>query len=98
MTDFAAVTPCGESCVFCAKKQQGICPGCREAEGRVPEWAESGVCRVYACVKEHGALFCGLCSEFPCGKLTQMIHWAPDIEAHLTALRDEYNMLNNQVK
>ncbi len=90
MIDYTTITPCGECCIGCAKKENGICPGCIEAEGKVPEWAESGVCRVYACCKEHHAQFCGLCDEFPCQKLTQMISWNPDIVNHLSRLRDEY--------
>ena len=27
------------------KKIEGSCPGCIEADGRVPEWAESGMCK-----------------------------------------------------
>ena len=91
MIDFSEITACGECCVGCEKKVKGICPGCIEAEGRVPEWAGSGVCRVYACCKEHNAQFCGLCKEFPCDKLPQMISWNPDIVEHLTELRDEYH-------
>ena len=90
MTDFSKLTACGECCEGCAKKKSGDCPGCIEAQGRVPEWAQSGVCRVYACAEEHGAAFCGLCGLFPCEKLPGLISWNPDIVAHLTALREEY--------
>ena len=41
MTDFTTITACGECCVGCSKKIEGSCPGCIEADGRVPEWAES---------------------------------------------------------
>lgn len=37
MTDFTTITACGECCVECAKKKEGICPGCIEADGRVPD-------------------------------------------------------------
>ena len=90
MTDFSTITACGECCVGCSKKIDGLCPGCIEADGHVPEWAQSGMCKVHACCKEHNARFCGLCSEFPCDKLPQMISWNPEIIKHLSALRDEY--------
>lgn len=90
MTDFSTITACGECCVGCSKKIDGLCPGCIEADGHVPEWAQSGMCKVHACCKEHNARFCGLCSEFPCDKLPQLISWNPDIIQHLSALQDEY--------
>ncbi len=88
--DFSIVTACGECCEGCAKKREGTCPGCIEAEGRVPEWAESGQCRIYACARAHGVSFCGLCGEFPCEKLPAMIPWNPKATEHLAALRDQY--------
>ena len=54
MTDFSTITACGECCVGCAKKIEGSCPGCIEADGHVPEWTESGRCKVHACAREHG--------------------------------------------
>ena len=90
MTDFTAITACGECCVGCAKKKEGKCPGCIEADGCVPEWADSGICKIHACCKEHNARFCGLCAEFPCAKLPDMMPWNPDIIRHLSVLRDEY--------
>ncbi len=98
MTDFNTITACGECCMGCSKKLQGICPGCNEVEGRVPEWAESGVCRVYACCKSHNARFCGLCEEFPCGNLTKIISWNPDIIEHLSVLREEYLIIKFLIK
>ncbi len=98
MTDFSLITACGECCVGCTKKKDGICPGCIEAEGKVPEWAESGICRVYACCREHDALFCGLCREFPCERLPQMIPWNAEIVNHLSELRDVYNAQANTFK
>lgn len=65
MIDFTMITACGECCIGCTKKESGICPGCIEADGKVPEWAESGVCKVHACCKEHHARFCGVCDEHP---------------------------------
>ena len=90
MIDFSRITACGECCDGCAKKADGRCPGCIEADGRVPEWAASGRCKVHACTRDHQVQFCGLCSEFPCGKLPSLIFWNPDIIQHLTVLRDEY--------
>ena len=90
MTDFSTITACGECCAECPKKLDGRCPGCIEADGRVPEWAESGRCRVHACTREHRVQFCGLCAEFPCEKLPQMIFWNHGIIEKMTALRDEF--------
>ena len=90
MTDFSTLTACGECCVGCSKKLNGSCPGCIEADGRVPEWAESGRCKIHACARDHGVQFCGLCELFPCEKLPAMIPWNADVIDHLSALRDEY--------
>lgn len=88
--DFSAVTACGECCTSCSKKLEGICKGCIEADGYVPEWAGSGRCKVHACAREHNVQFCGLCSEFPCEKLPSVIHWNPNIVNHLNALAEQY--------
>lgn len=88
--DFAKVTACGECCDGCEKKKDGICKGCIEADGYVPEWAGSGRCKIHACTREHGVQFCGICGEFPCGQLTSIIHWNPDIVRHLSALAEQY--------
>ncbi len=90
MTDFSAITACGECCSGCPEKKGGRCPGCIEADGVVPEWAHSGRCRVHACAEEHHVPFCGLCAEFPCGRLPALISWNPGIIEHMTVLRDEY--------
>ena len=42
MTDFSTITACDECCAGYPKKLDGRCPGCIEADGCVPEWAESG--------------------------------------------------------
>ncbi len=89
--DFTTLTACGECCIGCAKKQRGDCPGCIEADGRVPEWAQSGQCRVHACARSHGVSFCGLCSEFSCEKLPQMIPWNPNILSHMRELALAYH-------
>lgn len=93
MTDFSTVTACGECCTECPKKRNGSCPGCIEADGVVPEWAESGRCRIHACVRDHHVLFCGLCPEFPCKKLPELVPWNPDFEEQMTALRNEYRRI-----
>ena len=93
MTDFTTITACGECCTGCPKKLDGRCPGCIEADGRVPEWAESGRCKVHACTRDHGVQFCGLCAEFPCADLSSMIPWNPDVVEQMTALRNEYRRI-----
>ncbi len=91
------ITPCGECCEGCRKKADGLCRGCLETGGHCEEWADSGVCPTYACCKEHGALFCGICPEFPCDHLP-MMKWRPDCVRELTDLAEEYNMNMNQIK
>ncbi len=88
--DFSRITACGECCDGCAKKADGRCPGCIEADGRVPEWKESGRCRVHACARSHGAQFCGVCPEFPCGDMEKLIHWNKGIMARMEQLRALY--------
>ena len=90
MTDFSKITACGECCAGCPKKQDGRCPGCIEADGRVPEWAGSGRCKVHACTRKHGVQFCGLCPEYPCNQMAELVSWNPDIQEHMTALKNEY--------
>ena len=96
MTDFSTITACGECCIECPKKLDGRCPGCIEADGRVPEWAESGRCKVHACVRDHHVQFCGLCTEFPCKKLPELIFWNSDIIRKMSLLRDEYFSVNSE--
>ncbi len=88
--DFSTITACGECCAGCEKKIGGLCAGCIEADGYVPEWAGSGRCRVHACTRNHKVSFCGICSEFPCGQLPSMIPWNADIVAHLSGLAKQY--------
>lgn len=87
---FATITACGEDCSGCPKRIQGLCSGCRETDGYCPEWAQTGRCPVHACVKAHDALFCGLCSEFPCERLSGLMPWKPDAQAHLSALAEAW--------
>lgn len=92
MTDFAAITPCGESCKGCEKRKSGFCSGCRESGGLCKEWEQSGGCPIYACAERHGALFCGLCGEFPsCSFLSEKITWNKRIVEEQTVLAEEYN-------
>lgn len=84
--DISKVTACGESCETCEKKLGGLCPGCIEADGYVPEWEQSGRCRVHACARDHEARFCGACREFPCKEMPVLIHWKPDVEEHMRRL------------
>lgn len=87
--DLSKVTACGESCEACGKKLRGLCPGCIEADGYVPEWKDSGRCRVHACARDHGARFCGVCREFPCKEMTALIYWKPDVEEHMRRLAQQ---------
>lgn len=88
--DFSVITACGECCSGCRKKIDGICKGCIEADGYVPEWSESGRCKVHACTRDHGVRFCGLCSGFPCADLKNIIHWNPDIVEHMAELAKQF--------
>lgn len=84
------VTACGESCEKCKKKLAGLCEGCINADGYVPEWKESGRCKVHSCTREHNVQFCGLCNEFPCSKIRSLIRWNKDIFNHMEKLREEF--------
>ena len=88
--DFSSVTACGEDCAGCGKKRAGACPGCIAADGYVPEWADSGRCRIHACAREHGVRVCALCREFPCARIPELIPWRPDAAAQLSRLREEW--------
>ncbi|MDE7327859.1 MAG: DUF3795 domain-containing protein [Lachnospiraceae bacterium] len=89
--DFSMITACGECCDRCRKKVDGFCPGCVEADGYVPEWAESKRCRVHACARNHKVQFCGICDEFPCPNLSSMIPWNSQIVKHLKDLAKQYH-------
>lgn len=88
--DFYLITACGECCKGCKKMESGICKGCIEADGYVPEWAESGRCKIHACTREHGVTFCGLCPLFPCEQLPKIVHWNPDIAEKQKMLANKY--------
>lgn len=88
--DFRMLTACGECCVGCRKKEDGLCQGCNESDGNCKEWTESGGCPVYKCAQKHGVLFCGLCAEFPCEGLPEKIHWRPNAVKELAALAKLY--------
>ena len=90
MRDFSSITACGEDCTGCAKRAQDLCGGCRELDGYCPEWAQSGRCPVHACAKEHDALFCGLCSQFPCGRIPALMPWKPDAVQQMKTLAEMY--------
>lgn len=89
--DFRHITACGECCMGCAKKSDGRCGGCNETQGHCEEWAQSGVCPVYACTRAHGVSFCGVCEAFPCDHLP-MRRWRPDCVQELSALAEEYRL------
>ena len=88
--DINTITACGECCTECKKRLSSACPGCIEADGYVPAWAESGRCKVHACCREHNARFCGLCGEFPCDRMEKLIHWNPDIKSRMFQLKKTY--------
>lgn len=88
--DYHSITPCGENCNSCDKKTDGSCKGCLETEGCCSEWRSTGACPVYSCAKEHRALFCGICSNFPCYDLTKKIWWNKNIIDDLTLLADNF--------
>ena len=88
--DFTKITACGECCVGCKKKEEGLCEGCLETDGHCKEWAQSGQCPIHKCAKEHRVQFCGLCDEFPCNDLPKKIHWNPNVVEHLTELAKAY--------
>lgn len=94
--NFTAITACGECCTDCPKRINGICKGCIEADGYVPEWAESGRCKVHECARKHNAQFCGICDAFPCEQLTSIIHWNPNIVDHLNVLAEQYHQQKEQ--
>ena len=89
--DFEKITPCGERCSGCAKKESGFCQGCIESNGNCREWTESGGCPIYKCAAEHNVKFCGLCVEFPCDWLVEKVTWNKNIVADLTELKKRYN-------
>lgn len=95
MMDFAHITPCGECCAGCGKKAAGECGGCIETDGKCEEWAQSGICPVYACAREHDVPFCGVCPEFPCSHLP-MKRWRPNCEAELRQLAQGWRQWHNQ--
>ena len=90
--DFSSVTPCGETCVGCAKRVDGFCMGCRETDGQCKEWEGSGGCPIYKCAVNHGVLFCGLCNTFPCTWLVSKVTWNKNIVEELTELAIEYKL------
>lgn len=92
--DFSIITACGECCVGCQKKKDNLCNGCIESDGFVPEWSDSGRCKVHACTRKHNVQFCGLCKEFPCKELTNIIHWNPNIVDHLSMLAKQFLQQN----
>ena len=59
--DFTKITACGECCVGCKKRDDGICQGCIESDGYCTEWEKSNGCPIHKCAKEHNVQFCGLC-------------------------------------
>jgi len=92
--DFSTITACGECCVGCKKKEEGICRGCIESDGHCKEWEESGGCPIHKCARSHGVQFCGICPEFPCEWLPKKIVWNLNIVEHLSSLAALYRSEN----
>ena len=88
--DFPKITACGECCVGCKKKEDGLCEGCIESDGHCKEWAQSKGCPIHKCAKQHKVQFCGLCSEFPCDWLVEKITWNPNVVEDLNNLAKKY--------
>lgn len=88
--DFTTITPCGESCVGCKKKADGLCQGCIESDGHCKEWEQSKGCLIFLCAKEHNAKFCGICSEFPCEFFVKRVTWRKNAVAELQELAKIY--------
>ncbi|MBQ7865973.1 MAG: DUF3795 domain-containing protein [Clostridia bacterium] len=50
---------------------------------------------MHACARAHGAQFCGVCPEFPCEKIHEMIPWNANIVEHL---RDVLRQLDSSAQ
>lgn len=92
--DFTKITACGECCVGCKKKEDGICQGCIESDGHCIEWTESNGCPIHKCTRKHGVSFCGLCNEFPCEWLINKVVWRPNVVEELRELARKYHEWN----
>ena len=88
--DISKITACGECCVGCPKKDNGICNGCIETDGHCEEWKGSGVCPIHKCAREHKDQFCDLCNEFPCQWLIEKVYWKKNLVEELSHLAEEY--------
>lgn len=88
--DFSKITACGECCIGCKKKDEGLCGGCIETDGNCQEWTQSNGCPIHKCARKHYIQFCGLCNEFPCEWLTQKITWNTNVVEHLNNLASLY--------
>ena len=62
-------TYCGLDCTNCAWKEPCQCNGCVATKG-FPCHCKEEACPVAACAINKGILFCGLCEDFPCQRLT----------------------------
>lgn len=89
-TDFSVITPCGGDCEQCGFFHDGVCKGCRENGGKCVKMWENG-CAIFGCCEEHGAYFCGVCWEFPCGFLkSKLAEWDKNGVYRLKQLAEEY--------
>ena len=92
--DFTTLTPCGECCTGCKKREGGLCEGCLDTDGHCKEWVDSGRCPMFACTREHGVSFCGLCECFPREDVAKKIPWNSGIVEHLRRLAELYRKQN----
>ena len=84
-TDFSKITRCGDCCEKCGLFYDNGCKGCHETQGK------ENKCVIFKCCEEHGAYFCGICWEFPCGLLKSKIsEWDKNGIYNLTQLAKEY--------
>lgn len=51
--DFTTITACGECCIGCKKKEDGICQDCIESDGHCVEWEQSNGCPIHISVQEN---------------------------------------------
>ncbi len=66
-------------------KDEPLCRGCRNEEGRIPLLGGESTCPIYACTQEKGIHNCSECDDFPCEHLYPKKFLA-DILPHNTKL------------
>lgn len=87
--DFSRITACGGDCTSCEHYRNKTCDGCNKNGGQCVKMWDNG-CAICKCCKERGALFCGLCGEFPCELLKNTMTWEKDGIERLAERAEEY--------